>query len=151
MWQEIEEKFNAQASCKREGCLQKKWDNIKTKHRAIYSDYKREMATTGGGPGGPAEKRMFIITHAVMDLIGRETVSIQGVVAATMDTTSNQLRNSMEKDENTIPQVSAEQDIHTNEPGTPKYWAKSYSSTKTLSMYLQPPLPNDLQPKKEET
>ncbi|KAL4222289.1 hypothetical protein ACF0H5_018326 [Mactra antiquata] len=79
MWERVCEVFNKEAVTKRSKIeLSKKWDNLVQTHRPKYLEYKRQMNQTGLGR---TTVTISELTESVLDTIGKDSVSVNGVEA----------------------------------------------------------------------
>lgn len=85
IWDQVTTDFNAQAESKRSSEeIQKKWDNLVQRNKAIYMDFAQNRDRTGGGE---APSKLTPLTDAVMDVIGRHSANILGIASMEMDST----------------------------------------------------------------
>ncbi|XP_060608243.1 uncharacterized protein LOC132760310 isoform X1 [Ruditapes philippinarum] len=76
-WNQIHNRFvSCSGTSRNQEELEKKTNNLVQKHRNLYSDFKRNISQTGGGPRTPA---LSFLTEAVMAVVGKESVSVAGV------------------------------------------------------------------------
>ncbi|KAL4236150.1 hypothetical protein ACF0H5_004536 [Mactra antiquata] len=77
LWDTIHKEFTLQADVPRTCSeLVKKWDNLVQKSRAQYSDFVHERNKTGGGQ---CTKELSPVIDAVMSLIGKHSINVNGI------------------------------------------------------------------------
>ncbi|XP_064461886.1 uncharacterized protein LOC135372100 [Ornithodoros turicata] len=83
-WQQIADVLNARhpTTLRTVAELKKQWDNLCTRHRTIFSEFRRQSLQTGRG-GNVSQPSA--VTQAVIDIIGEDSPSITGVEGG-MDT-----------------------------------------------------------------